>query len=113
MGADSRGSPTTPPAGGVSPGGGGAPPAADGPDTARVLARTTSTRDMANHLPAALHHDIGTWPAELPAPAFAALPPVPDPSPVAVVDEHDGAEVVEVIEPFGMLDPFSDREGRW
>ncbi|WP_157978214.1 hypothetical protein [Nocardia aurea] len=43
-------------------------------ERSRVLARTTSTRDMGNHLPAALRHDIGAWLTELSAAAFAALP---------------------------------------
>lgn len=73
-----------------------------GPGTDRVLARTCTTREMTNHLPAEL-----TTP-----PTQPALPPPDDPDPdpdveATVVEVVDG----EVVVGFGMFDPFADDSG--
>ncbi|WP_433664730.1 Mu transposase C-terminal domain-containing protein [Nocardia sp. CA-128927] len=81
-----------------------------GPHATRALARTLSTRAMTNHLPAELTASIGDWPAD-PAPPPLALPAATD---TAVGSTEESVEVAaDEVVPFGMFDPFDDREVRW
>ncbi|MRH90535.1 integrase [Nocardia sp. SYP-A9097] len=83
-----------------------------GPDTSRPLARTASTRAMTNHLPAELVSEVGRWPTAIPGP-----PPRPALASSEAADDSDGSTVIEAdgveVVPFGLLDPFDEREGRW
>ena len=82
-----------------------------GPGTTRALARTTSTRDMPNHLPRELATDIGRWPAEVPDSAQqVALPAASAHDDTVNPDAHIDAETVV---PFGLLDILDDSQGRW
>ncbi|MET7770492.1 Mu transposase C-terminal domain-containing protein [Nocardia sp. NPDC005366] len=82
-----------------------------GPHATRALARTVSTRAMTNHLPAELTASIGDWPADPPPPPpRLALPTATD---TADSVEESAEVAVDEVVPFGMFDPFDDREARW
>ncbi|WP_433523821.1 Mu transposase C-terminal domain-containing protein [Nocardia pseudovaccinii] len=81
-----------------------------GPHATRALARTVSTRAMTNHLPAELTASIGDWPADPPPPPLAV--PAATDTTGGSVEESVEVAADEVV-PFGMFDPFDDREVRW